>query len=231
MKTKINTDSAAGLTLVEVLVVIAVLVVLVGVLLPALAPPHGPMKINCANNLKQIGLSFRIWAGDNGDRYPMQLSVTNGGTMEHVASGAAWPHFEVLSNELNTPKVLVCSKDKPRAQALDEINGPLRKRGIHGHAFSPGRRFPLSYFVGLDAEESKPTMLLAGDDNLAIGGKPVTSGLLNLWTKSAVGWHKPRHPNGGNICFADGSVLQVNREQLRQALANTGVATNRLAIP
>ncbi len=217
------------MSMVEVLVVVAVVVLLVGLLLPTLAPRHQPQKINCANNLKQIGLSFRIWAGDNGDRYPMQLSVTDGGTMEWVSAGAVWPHFLVMSNELNTPRIQVCPVDKSRVKALNRIIAALPGRGSYAMDFPSN--CPVSYFVGVDAENVKPARLLAGDDNLAIGGKPVTSGLLDLWTNSAVGWHKPRHPNGGNICFADGSVLQVNREQLRQALANTGLATNRLAIP
>jgi prepilin-type processing-associated H-X9-DG protein len=186
-------------------------------------------RIDCVNNVKQLGLSFRIWAGDNSDKYPMQLSVTNGGTMEHLASGVAWPHFQVLSNELNTPKILVCPEDKPRVKVLEKLQ--TEPEESRSRAISFQNNCPLSYFVGVDAEESKPTMLLTGDDNLAIGGKPVASGLLSLWTNSAVGWNKPRHPNGGNTCFADGSVQQISSPQLREALVNTGVATNRLAMP
>ena len=40
-------------------------------LLPALAAAKKKaQKINCINNLKQVGLAFRIWEGDNGDKYP-----------------------------------------------------------------------------------------------------------------------------------------------------------------
>ena len=48
--------------------------------------------INCVNNLKQLGLAARIWAGDNADRYP--------------------PDIVCMSNEMNTPKILVCPTDK-----------------------------------------------------------------------------------------------------------------------
>lgn len=206
-----------AVTLVEVLVVIATLAVLALILLPLLAKPStGCKRIDCGDNLKQIGLSFKLWAGDNGDRYPMQLSVTNGGTMEWVARGAAWPHFQVLSNELCTPRLLICPPDKTRTIATNFIS--------FGNA-------NVSYFVGVDAEETKPAMLLAGDDNLDIGGKPVSSGLLNLWTNSAISWTKKRHGGFGNVCFVDGSVRQLSNEELREVLANGGVATNRLAIP
>jgi prepilin-type processing-associated H-X9-DG protein len=229
MKAKTNLGSAAALTLVEVLVVIAVVVVLVGLLLPALAPQHHVKRIDCINNLKQLGLSFRIWAGDNGDRYPMQLSVTNGGTMESATRGAAWPHFQVLSNELNTPKVLVCPKDKPRVQALEKLMSVPTPYGSYELSFTGS--CPVSYFVNVGAEASEPKMLLTGDDNLEVDGKRVRSGALDLWAKAPVGWTKERHGKMGNICLADGSVQQVSNAQLRQAIANTGVATNRLAMP
>jgi hypothetical protein len=38
------------------------------------APPAAKrkaMQLNCFNNLKQIGLSFRLWSGDHFDKYPM----------------------------------------------------------------------------------------------------------------------------------------------------------------
>jgi hypothetical protein len=51
-------------------------------------------RIQCVNNLKQVGLAFRIWGGDNGDKYPTS--------------------FIVMSNELSTTKILVCPSDQER---------------------------------------------------------------------------------------------------------------------
>ena len=230
MKTKLKAGSSA-VTRVEIVVVVCVIAVLVvAIFLPALAKAKAKSsKIGCVNNLKQIGLSFKLWPADSSAAYQMQRSVTNGGTMEWVASGVAWPHFQVLSNELNTPKLLVCPEDKPRVKALDRIIAALLADGSYSIGFSSNS--PISYFVGLDASEEQPDMLLAGDDNLEIGGKPVSSGLLSLRTNSAAGWTHERHGGTGNVCFADGSVRQVPNAQLRAVLANTGVATNRLAIP
>lgn len=84
-----------------------------------------PQKITCVNNLKQIGLAIRIWSGDNNDQYPFHLSTNLGGTLEHCAAGPdgfdrnGWLHLCVLSNELNTPLVLVCPQDRTKKAATN----------------------------------------------------------------------------------------------------------------
>jgi hypothetical protein len=55
--------------------------------------------IACVNNLKQFGLAVRTWAIDNADMSP--------------------PDVICMSNELSTPKVLVCPADKGRQAAKD----------------------------------------------------------------------------------------------------------------
>lgn len=83
------------------------------------------VRIMCINNLKQIGLSFRQWALDHGDQYPFNVSASAGGTMESCAVGSdgfesnAAFHFQVMSNELWTPKILVCPQDRSRQPASD----------------------------------------------------------------------------------------------------------------
>jgi hypothetical protein len=55
------------------------------------------MSVQCINNLKQVGLAVRVWALDNNDIFP-----TN---------------FLCMSNELSTPKILVCPADTNRMVA------------------------------------------------------------------------------------------------------------------
>ncbi len=104
----------------EVLVVITVIALAAIVLLPALAAAKQKhSRLNCVNNLKQTVLSFRVWGGDNGDKYPMDVSVTKGGAMELAIAGDAAGIFRAMSNELSTPKVLICPEDQQHFYATN----------------------------------------------------------------------------------------------------------------
>ena len=224
-------------TLVEFFICVCVVVVLMTLMLPALRLRHRGSRINCTNNLKQLGLGFRQWAIDHGDKFPMEASVNDGGTMELVGSGVVYPHFRVMSNELNTPKILVCPEDTKAGNEMGKlIAAHVLAQGTN-RGYSPPffpTNLPVSYFVGVDANTNQRAMFLSGDANLAVGGKPAKSGLLSLWTNSPVTWAKPLRPyhgEGGNIVLTDGQVYQGGNVRLRELLTESGVATNRLAIP
>ena len=79
-------------TLIELLVVIAIIAILAAMLLPALAAAkRKAQRITCVNNLKEDSLAFRIWEGDNGDKYPRPFSTAQGGAMEYVEQGDRHP--------------------------------------------------------------------------------------------------------------------------------------------
>jgi prepilin-type N-terminal cleavage/methylation domain-containing protein/prepilin-type processing-associated H-X9-DG protein len=215
MKTRRTKKQARGMTLIEVLVVIFVIAVIAAMFLPALAAAKRKhARIGCVNKLKEIGLSFKIWEGDNDDKYPMQFAITNADTMKSIASGNAYVFWQTMSNELATPRILFCPDDTEHTEPTNNFSTGFSDANI-------------SYFFNLDGNGTDPQMILIGDDNLLVNGTRVQPGILNLSANNSVAWTKERHNGAGNIGLADGSVQQVTSDGFKSAL----ITTNRLVIP
>jgi prepilin-type processing-associated H-X9-DG protein len=212
-----RTKSIAAFTRIELLAIIASVLVGLAIILPVLARSQArSSKIGCPQSLKQIGLAFRTWAIDNNDRFPMQLSVTNDGTMELVSSGRVFPHFLVMSNELSTPKILTCPTDKDRTYVSSFAYGLADTN--------------LSYFINVDAVQGNGSSFLCGDRNLK-NKPPAGSRFVCLSSSSVIGWNSEMHRQKGNLCFADGSVQGFLNGAVASAVRIPGGVTNRLAIP
>ena len=113
MNQRLKKTKIGAFTLIELLVVIAIIAILAGMLLPALAKAKAKaQKIKCTSNLKNIGLGFRIFATDNGDLYPMAVPDAQGGSASAAdlrrGTTLVYRHFLSLSNELQTPKIVLC---------------------------------------------------------------------------------------------------------------------------
>ena len=146
----------------------------------------------------------------------MQTSVTNGGTMELMNSSEAWRAFQVMSNELSTPKVLVCEEDKTHT---------------YGTNFDDSLKHHISYFVSLDATGTDPQSIVFGDSAFEFHKTNVPSGFFNLVSNNPPRWSSIRHRGAGNVALADGSVQSRTDKNLIQTLTATSLTTNRIFIP
>ncbi len=210
-------------TLIEVVLVIAVLAVLAAMFLPVMAAAkRRAQRINCVSNVKQLNLAFRVWEGDNNNQYPMSVSATNGGAVESPVTANVAGYFQVMSNRLANPDALICPLDREHTPATN-----FQSDFNNSH---------ISYFVNPDAAESYPQEVTLGDDNLAINGVAVKSGVLEIPCKRAdFLYGRTALLMFEDIYFADGSIAELSTAGLQSALAlatnGTPNIINRLAIP
>jgi prepilin-type N-terminal cleavage/methylation domain-containing protein/prepilin-type processing-associated H-X9-DG protein len=183
-----------GFTMVEMLVVIAIIGILAALLLPALAGGKARAKrILCESQLQEIGIGFQSFCHDHNSRFPMQVAASDGGSLEYVQSGNltndlfyfGYRHFQTLASFLTTPNLLVCPADT-RLPAI---------------SFAALQNSNVSYFVGVDADYNQPMSILAGDGNLA-----ASTTIIQGTAGARLTWNRQQHEFKGNVLFADGHV-------------------------
>jgi prepilin-type N-terminal cleavage/methylation domain-containing protein/prepilin-type processing-associated H-X9-DG protein len=211
---------SAAFTLPELAIVLVVILILALLAIPAMARQRAKSsRIQCVNNLKNIGLGLRMFPRASQGEFPWQVSTNRGGSEEFLQNPSlTWPHFRALSNELSTPRIARCPDD------LTGIQPATWRDATNNSAFS--------YFFGIDASEEQPETILSGDSNLELNGQRLRSTLVTLRTNANVQFDNSRHANppsgAGNILFGDGSVQPVTSARLRQALLLPGDPTNSI---
>jgi len=227
-----------ALTLLEALFVLGIVLILAALLLPALsgARRRGGPHVNCVSNLKQVGLAWLTWVHDNnGGELPFRTPVARQGTMGSTdpLRNNAWWQFSILSNELTTPKVLVCPADRnvgPPRRLADNWSATDTNGGFMATGF---RHRSTSYTIGLDvtqpfdsAEMEASRRVLNSDRNILFDGRngSCASGLMGTSIRvkgkndqnppALAPWTNAIHGLRGNILTLDASVQQVTTKEL-----------------
>jgi prepilin-type N-terminal cleavage/methylation domain-containing protein len=202
-------------TLIELLVVIAIIALLAALLLPALARAKAKAKeAQDINQIRQTCVALRLWANDNNAQFPWMVDKDAGGSKDPIE----WiDHFRACSNELTTPKILVCPMQKGKT--------PAEKWSLSAGYDN------VSYYVGLTADETKPQTLLTGDsDIIGPGGSAAVTLSWNVFVGTSIEayWDGKVHGDKGHIGLSDGSVNLMNSMALRDQIAVVlaGAATN-----
>ena len=185
------------------------------------------MRFKCRNNVRSMAFAYKVFANDNDDKFP--FSTTNALATSNMAATndhTLWLHFQAMSNELASSKILICPADRER---FGDIK---RDFGAGADGLGAAGNAAVSYGGSLDASEARPNTILLLDRNLMtniwnLSGKM----LLAVSNRPPPEWDQRMHNLCGNAALADGSVQQVSNAGLADLVRLQGIATNRLLLP
>jgi prepilin-type N-terminal cleavage/methylation domain-containing protein/prepilin-type processing-associated H-X9-DG protein len=139
-----------GFTLIELLVVIAIIAVLIALLLPAVqAAREAARRIQCVNNMKQLGLAINNYH-DMSNSFPP-------GRIWAPSSTQAFP--TILAGVQNTPWFVLMLPQFEQQSLYNAFNFALGSEG-------PNLPFPLGFIANTTVESNKVGLFQCPSDNI-----------------------------------------------------------------
>jgi prepilin-type N-terminal cleavage/methylation domain-containing protein/prepilin-type processing-associated H-X9-DG protein len=202
-----------GFTLIEILVVLAIITVLAALLFPAFAKAReGARRTNCASNLKQITTASQLYLQDSDRRYPPFPDEDDGN------SGWAWE----LRSYLQSDQIFQCPSEPLSADAVNSdglliggftdywMNYNLERK------FEGRLQFPANTIVFGDGKGDAINYSLPSPEENFGPWKPDED-------------YAKRHFEGSNYAFADGHVKWLQPSQI--SLTDNPTGTNFTFVP
>lgn len=216
-------------TLIELLIVIAILAILSSLLLPALkAAREKGYSARCTGNLKQQGLAVQQYAGEMDDWMPVSSSEATS-AVHYYWRYAIAPYLGIkyLSGEISVNRNRLCGKTAvfwcektilPNADAGSINPSSPYSYGlaasdwaVRGWGKDPTQRKRLNSIKGKSPSE---TVVTADTTDAEIGNVAQSIAWEPFARNSSEEWVGNRHNNGANINWADGHVSWMSRKYL-----------------
>jgi len=195
-------------TLIELLVVIAIIAILASLLLPVLSrAKQKAQTINCASNLKQIGLGMRIFADENQDRCPESGGTIPWNLLDPNSISNSW--MQQVYPYLQSTNVYRCPGN---AQLSVKAHSPFNYfNGVRAAYIAAGLQqaavntrqilFPVAFVLSGDTADGGQ-VFSPDDADKDDYSQNCVGGSVN--GTPAVDWQT--HNKGQEILFADGHV-------------------------
>ena len=207
-----------GFTLVEILIVIAILGVLAGLLFPVFARAReSGRRASCASNLKQIGVAISLYASDNNQTYP---------SIEGPRAFCTWLNY--IDPYVKNSQIFQCPSNRDENAEFragcpksEEDTGP---RILYNGSYDRNMLIPGSHFHSHNFRHPATTILVLDGDGMSVSpgayekftGDPSGPVLDREWI--VLRSVKLRHTVGGregdNVLWADGHVKWLSLEAM-----------------
>lgn len=227
---------SGAFTLLELLVVIAVIALLLGLLLPALGRSKAEArKAQCLSNLRQLALAFELYATDNEQRFPLNYDGLAGrdlvpnwayGNMadpsdRRDADSLQDPARTLLAPYLKDHLLYKCPADRTEAVRSLSLNcrvNPVRLKEEPRWLWGAGTNYPI-FRRTQDMPSPSLTFTVLDEEELMINDGYFAVDLSNTGDPSGEGTPVPlviidfparRHANGAGVAFGDGHAEPIH---------------------
>jgi prepilin-type N-terminal cleavage/methylation domain-containing protein/prepilin-type processing-associated H-X9-DG protein len=198
----------SAFTLIEILVVVAILALLAAILFPAFTRAREAARaISCVSNLKQIGMGLAMYSEDYAGRYPIAGGDIAWDAVDAGTGNGPW--MQQMQSYLKSRQIFHCPSDSD-SQYSYFLGSRAAYLAVTPNAFAATDTRRIAY----------PTAFVVSGDTFSRNGSfSVTDADKDDYSQNCVGgeangtpsieWQ--RHNSGQNLLFADGHVKRFTR--------------------